>query len=552
MKSIHEEFAIGNGRVNRKPLSIADLFQILQRRRNLLIGLTLGGLLAGLLYALIVSPVYEASTLIKKEKTGNEGAQDNLSKIVALQTFDELETEIEILKTRTVLEKVIDDLSLNFFVRKIGHISENDRLLKMPLIEYRKQHVRFSNGHLPDIEIIRSKVPPAFEGRDYYVEVVEDGNLTLIDAQTGSRLGLAPSPADFKQPHFHISVFWPSASVGSRLRFRVRSPQETMKDLNNSISVTPMDNTSIFKVAVKASSPFMAQLTTNTLAEKFREARYEQKQQGISSSFEFADQQLNEISAKLREAEADLSNFKRENQIVVIDQTSQKTVEFLSELEAEKVRTDLEVAEFQNKYAALQDELASKGFFDQTYLAPSHNDRRESPFASLLQQLSDAELERLRLMQRRTEKHPDVMVLTDQIRQIKERLASYNQNTISAYDVLLKTRNSKQQALSKLIDSYSAKVQNLPENEIQLVRLMRNKNVYEKVFNLLLNKREEMRLARLSKLQDIVVVDPAYLPMEAVSPQPALEHPGRHVSRPFTGNRAHLHQGISKQYRSKS
>ena len=48
---------------------------------------------------------------------------------------------------------------------------------------------------------------------------------------------------------------------------------------------------------------------------------------------------------------------------------------------------------------------------------------------------------------------------------------------------------------------------------------MRQKNVYEKISTLLLDKREEMRMSELSKLQDIAIVDEAHEPLKPISPK---------------------------------
>ena len=65
-------------------------------------------------------------------------------------------------------------------------------------------------------------------------------------------------------------------------------------------------------------------------------------------------------------------------------------------------------------------------------------------------------------------------------------------------------------------------METLPAQENRLVNLMRQKNVYEKIYTLLLDKREEMRMAELSKLQDIVIVDPAHTPLDPISPKKLL------------------------------
>ena len=52
-----------------------------------------------------------------------------------------------------------------------------------------------------------------------------------------------------------------------------------------------------------------------------------------------------------------------------------------------------------------------------------------------------------------------------------------------------------------------------------MARLVREKDVYEKIFKLLLDKREEMRVAELSQLQDIIIVDQPYIPIKPIQPK---------------------------------
>ncbi len=59
----------------------------------------------------------------------------------------------------------------------------------------------------------------------------------------------------------------------------------------------------------------------------------------------------------------------------------------------------------------------------------------------------------------------------------------------------------------------------MPVKETELTGLKRDKDVYEKVFNLLLDKREEMRIKEVSQLQDIAIADPASLPTRPISPK---------------------------------
>ncbi len=142
-----------------------------------------------------------------------------------------------------------------------------------------------------------------------------------------------------------------------------------------------------------------------------------------------------------------------------------------------------------------------------------------SPFADLLRHLSTAELERLQLLQKRTETHPDIQAVDQRISEIKSKLTSYNENTISVYEINIAALQNKHEEIRELIENYSTKVKTLPVREMELMELTRQKAAYEKMFNMLMNKREQIRIAAISKLQDIVIVDPAHLPGKPIHPR---------------------------------
>lgn len=87
----------------------------------------------------------------------------------------------------------------------------------------------------------------------------------------------------------------------------------------------------------------------------------------------------------------------------------------------------------------MQKELEASGYFDQSFLQPSGENQGESPFSGLMSRLSELELQKLDLMQKRTEKHPDVININEQIELVKQKLSSYNQNTLTAYKIIIST-----------------------------------------------------------------------------------------------------------------
>ena len=135
-----------------------------------------------------------------------------------------------------------------------------------------------------------------------------------------------------------------------------------------------------------------------------------------------------------------------------------------------------------------------------------------------MNQLSTLELKKIELLQKRKEIHPDVVLITEQIKNIKKELSKFNHNTVTAFNIMIKSLAEKQKNLNNLIYKFSKDLGNLPEQENKLASLIRQKNVFEKMFTLLLNKREEMRISELSKLQDISILDYAEEPIKPISP----------------------------------
>jgi len=305
-----------------------------------------------------------------------------------------------------------------------------------------------------------------------------------------------------KTDDLEIAMSWPGAIAGDKLYIKINTMESTIAKVKSAIRIGPIGETNLAKLTVESESPQLAQILANTIIEKYRNVRLENKRQNVMSSYQFVDDQLEDIRVKLENAERELSKFKSDNQIAMMDESSRDIIQFLSNLENEKIKVDLELGDYKNKQAGMSNEIQNKGYFDQTHLTPQNSEGRNTPFSTLLEQLSDLEIKRLELLQRRKENHPEVITINEQIDQMKSKLAEYNQNTLTSYNILISTLEKKRAELNRLIRQYSDKIGNLPQKSSELIQLTRNKNVYEKMFTLLLDKREEFRLAELSKMQD--------------------------------------------------
>jgi len=512
-----------NFSLENKEISFQEIFNILLRRKIIIFLSITSFFIIAIIYNIFRTPVYEATVLLKKEKATGTTTPNELKQILLLQSPDEIETEMEILKSRRVLKGVINELKLYLKLNKMVYANGKELEINKSFLEYnqliKKDGVNLRERYLPEFLDIKLKL---FSGEsEFYLKKISDKLYGIYDVDSNTLLASTENDSliIINIPLFTIIIKWPHNKVNDKFYFKLKDYQISLSQLKENIKVKKISKTEIFKVSVRNSSPFLAQTIANEIASKFRETRLEQKRETIKYSFDFIDNQLQSISNKLKEAEAKLSDYKKKNKLVTIDEASTDFLKLLSSLEAEKNKTDIELMESQKKYEQMFYELKSKGYFDQTFLTPEPTDASRSSFQILLQQLSNAELKKIQLLNKRKKSHPDVIAIDKQISQIKRKLSEYNENTLTAYQIIINTLKKKRADLQKLIKNYSKKMAELPQQEAKLAELIRQRDVYEKMFKLLLNKREEMRMAELSKFQDIVIVDSAELPYKSIIPK---------------------------------
>jgi capsular exopolysaccharide synthesis family protein len=472
---------------------------------------------------MITTPVYESFVTVKKEDPSDNRNVDEIKKIFSMQTMDNLNTEIEIVKSGTVLGRVVDELNLTFFIEELKWSNGESEILNASYTEYETYlNSGFENAHkLPRFHKI--DVEYSFPGAQILIQKsAEDEFKIFFNGNKILPVTLDDNNIELKLPGLQIRFSWANGAIEDKIYLRIKNIEETINKLKNSIRISAIGETNIAKLTVESEIPLMAKVLANTIMAQYRNYRLENKRQNVLSSYEFVNDQLEGIKEKLESAENDLSNFKRDNQIAIMDESSKDIIESLSRLEEEKIKVELELGEYVNKRDGMNQELKEKGYFDQTHLSPQNREGRGTPFSTLLEQLSDVEIQRLALLQRRKESHPDIIKINEQIAQIKSKLGEYNQNTLVSLNIIIRGLRKKLSGLNRLISSYAQKIENLPEKNSELTQLTRNKNVYEKMFTLLLDKREEFRLAELSKMQDIVIIESAKIPHKPVRPRKIL------------------------------
>ncbi len=530
----------------KREKSLLEIIYIVYRRKWIIISTVFLSLIIAVLYIQLTTPIYQSKALLKKELVDNRQG-DEFRELVQLQTSDRLETEMELLKTNDVLRRVINELKLYVKLTKIVDPNGNTWKLNDVFIDFPDSNLVREIGY--NLPIFKNfLLLDDFRELELYIEKTSENSFELWNSEENKSITSFSSPSvedrdslnDLysidssdttqelrkEQNGAHVNTnfakfdfSWNNAPIGSKIYFNIINQLKFIANFREGINVSRVGYTDVFELSVTSPSPFACTIIANSIIRHFREVRMDQQKQMVRYSFNFVDEQLTEIQKKLLNAEVNLSNFKGSGQIMNIDLHTQEVLSYQSTLEAEKLQTEILLSDYKEKAGAIKTELESSGYFDQSFLEPSGDFASSSPFSSLMTHLSDLEMQRLELLQKRTESHPDVVKLNEQINLAKEQLASYNQNTLTSYGIIIHALEKKLQKISSLMSNYESQLKNLPQQENTMARLIREKDVYEKIFNLLLNKREEMRVAELSKLQDIIIVDYPDSPIKPIKPR---------------------------------
>jgi tyrosine-protein kinase Etk/Wzc len=156
-----------------------------------------------------------------------------------------------------------------------------------------------------------------------------------------------------------------------------------------------------------------------------------------------------------------------------------KTLEFL-ETQLPTLKANLDVAE-----AALKEHQTQKGTLDLSRESQAMLQRT----VDIERSLSEAELQRADLRQRFTDNHPTLMSLSEKIAKLRADRAAMD-----------------------------SKMRDLPATELESARLTRDVKVASELYNLLLNRAQELRIVKSGTIGNVRILDRAAIPDRPVSP----------------------------------
>ncbi|MRR06899.1 MAG: polysaccharide biosynthesis tyrosine autokinase [Deltaproteobacteria bacterium] len=455
---------------------LQDYLNVIFRRRKFFFLAFLTVFIGVALYTFTMRPVYEASATlhVKDEKGGNSELMDML----AMGSATPVDAELEILKSRTNAEKVVEQLRLNW------------RIVDRP-----------DNVTFRLLEFISTAEEPS-----YTVELTGNGGYTVHDKDK-KLIGTGQSDQLLRAPGLTLLLANLTGDKGDTFRLQIRPFNSTVAGLRSKIKASEVGKkTNIISVSYSDTNPKQARDVVNTLIRVYLDQSVGFKTEEANRTVGFVEDQLKELRGTLDSAEKNLQAYKSSSGVVQLDATAQQLITKLSDTEQQRTGITLRKKQTEFAVSSLQDAMRRGNIYSPAVTGS------DPVMGTMATRLAELEVEKRGLLSQATEKHPAVRAVQSQIDELHQKIRATYQNELN-------TLARQESDINSELGRYEGVLKTLPEAERDLAKLTRVTKVNADIYTFLLQKHEEARIARASTISNISIVDPAIVPDKPVKPK---------------------------------
>jgi capsular exopolysaccharide synthesis family protein len=483
--------------------TLQDYIGVILEHRWLVIICVVVATIGALIISLNVPKVYEARVRFKLDLS--EAKPFFFSEIYVPQRIDPVESQLEIIKSRTLARSVVKHLHLNFIVK-------NHKL------------------YLFDSVSLVENCPPG----KYYLKFT-DSEFTLVN-KDGKTFGKGEIDKLFDNGSLKFVI---KERPPEDVEIVIKSLDKSAEELQKTASASQIKNTVLVLLKAKSYSAELSAEIANTLAHEYINYSLATIREAARGSKEFIESQITVFGEELNKAEEELRQYKEKTGIFLLDESAKEIISSLAEFEVEKEKAVVELNEVESTIKNLEDELskdeATYGAYKRMASFPTVSN---SPIIiTLRDKLGSLEIKKQELLQR-SKQSKELMEIDIRIKNTEEELQKATKQIVlagpSIKDPIFKslisqiinteTRliavQSRIDALNQIIRQQNRRLKQLPKAEVHLAQLERQKMANEEIYTMLMSKLEESKIAEAVQISEARIIDMATVPDDPVQPKP--------------------------------
>lgn len=448
-------------------------------------------------YLNYVTPMYESTAKLKLADTQEGVPSANLFKdFDVFASANKISTEIEVLKSSSLIEKTLKKLSFSTEIYRKGKMQSvelfNDSPIKAEATIADKKNFdkKFSLNILSSANYIltTSDSPKELKGVFGIPTNIEGGKILIT-----------------KNEEYLLSK--PNAKIIDHYELVFLSREKLLEKVNKNLDIVAVDkDVPVIRINFKSNVPAKASLLVNTLAETYIEDYIENKYRAANTTVDFLKGEIGQANNKLSETENRIENYRNKENIINIPQETETDLRKIAQLKIQQSNLKMNLDAIKNLNSYITE--GKDNYLDLATNFEAFNDLLSTEIVKNMKQL---QAEKKELLLTYTPEHEKVKIIDTKIKDLTDYQTESIKNT-------QKNLQIKYNDIERDIQTAESAFIGLPEKEKLLNIMNREFNLYEKNYNFLNEKRIDAEIAKAAKISFHKIISRGELPQEPVSP----------------------------------